>query len=47
LRASSSRSAISVSGTAISREQAPHTSACGGFSRVQYGQAVLRERPSG
>src|ERR1700722_11020564 len=41
LRKSSSRSAISVDGTAISREQAAQTSASSSVSDRQYGQFIL------
>src|ERR1700722_12052765 len=44
LRKSSSRSPISVDGTAISREQAPQTSASLSVSDRQYGQFILASR---
>src|ERR1700684_917236 len=44
LRKSSSRSAISVGGTAISREQAAQTSASFSVSDRQYGQFILASR---
>src|ERR1700722_13231820 len=44
LRRSSSRSAISVAGTAISREQAAQTSASSSVSDRQYGQFILASR---
>src|SRR5580693_3730704 len=44
LRRSSSRSAISVDGTAISRAQAAQTSASLSFSDRQYGQFILASR---
>src|SRR3984885_10671103 len=44
LRKSSSRSAISVDGTAISREQAAQTSASLSFSDRQYGQFIFASR---
>src|SRR3984957_12770859 len=44
LRKSSSRSAISVDGTAISREQAAQTSASLSFCDRQYGQFIFASR---
>src|SRR3984885_3512181 len=44
LRKSSSRSAISVAGTAMSREQAAQTSASLSVSDRQYGQFILASR---
>src|ERR1700722_18307912 len=44
LRKSSSRSAISVDGTATSREQAAQTSASLSFSERQYGQFIFASR---